>query len=79
MRLAETMRLDADTIEEIERLQEESRPKEDLSAYAGEYVALRKGRVVGHDIDFLTLRRYPKVRVDDLIVHVPGPGETYLA
>ena len=79
MRAAEMIMLDADTIHEIERQQDDSMPKEDLSRFAGEWVALRRGRVVAHDSEYSQLRHKPAVRDGDVAVRVPGPGETELA
>lgn len=64
------------TLREIEQQQRDSMPKEDLSPFVGEWVALRNGRVVDHDSDFRSLRKKPGVREDDVTVRVPE--ETYL-
>ena len=54
----------------VERAQEELAPKEDLSEYAGQWVALRDGRVVANDIDPSRLRENPDVHEGDVIVPV---------
>jgi len=59
------------TVHGIEREQEKSLPKEDLSSYAGQWVALRDGRVVASDLDPVALRDKPEVRNDDVLTPVP--------
>ena len=62
---------------EAERAQRESAPKESLAPYRGEWVALRKGYVVGHDRDLARLMEQPDVRDDDLFWPVPLYRERY--
>jgi hypothetical protein len=61
---------------DIEREQQEAMPREDLSSYAGQWVALRDGVVVASDIDAVSLRANPGVRKSDTLIPVPlgGPG-----
>jgi hypothetical protein len=65
------------SVEEIERLQQQLAPKEDLSPYAGQWVALRDGMVVASDIDPMRLRENPDVRGDDVIIPVGDPEGGY--
>ena len=60
------------TVQDVERAQEALAPKEDLSPYAGQWVALRNGRVVASDIDAARLRQHPLVRDEDVVVPVSG-------
>jgi hypothetical protein len=62
---------------EAEQAQRESAPKEDLSPYRGEWVALRKGYVVGHDRELARLTEQPDVRDDDVLWLVPLERERY--
>ena len=59
------------TVEELERKQQGALPKEDLSPYAGQWVALRDGRVVAADLTGVALRNNPAVEADDIIMPVP--------
>lgn len=58
------------SVTDAERLQDELSPKEDLSPYAGQWVALRDGRVVASDIDPTRLRENAEVRERDIIIPV---------
>lgn len=60
------------TVEELAREQQRTLPKDDLRPYAGQWVALRDGRVVTSALDPVTLRDHPDVRQDDLLTPVPG-------
>jgi Family of unknown function (DUF5678) len=64
------------TVEELEREQAKLDPKDDLSPYEGQWVALRDGRVVASDLDPVVLRDKPEVTEDDVLMLVPtgGPG-----
>lgn len=64
------------TVVDIEREQQDAMPREDLSPYAGQWVALRDGLVVASDIDAVSLRANPGVRESDTLIPVPlgGPG-----
>lgn len=61
------------SIQEIQRQQAEAMPREDLKAYAGQWVALRDGHVIARDLDGVALRGKPEVREDDLLMLVPDP------
>jgi hypothetical protein len=55
-------------------------PREDLSPYVGQWVALRDGRVIAHDLELDRLRAHPEVRDDDVIVPVsPARGGYFVA
>jgi hypothetical protein len=56
---------------ELDRKQAEILPKEDLTPYAGRWVALRDGHVVASDVDAVSLRNRPEVTEDDVIAPVP--------
>lgn len=58
--------------------QRELEPKEDLSPYAGKWVALREGRVVASDIDPVRLREQAGVETEDIIVPVARLKGSYL-
>ena len=45
-------------------------PREDLSPYVGQWVVLRDGYVVAHDIDIDRLRERSELREDDVILPV---------
>lgn len=62
------------TVEELEREQEKTLPKDDLRLYAGQWIALRDGRVVTSAPDPVALRDHPDVRGDDLLTPVPVAG-----
>lgn len=59
------------TVEEAERQQQRVLPKDDLSPYAGQWVALRNGRVIASDVSGVALRDNAEVREDDMLVPVP--------
>ena len=61
-------------VEEIQREQQGAMPQEDLSPYAGQWVALRDGRVVASDIDPVALRENPEVTETDALFPVPAAG-----
>jgi hypothetical protein len=52
-------------------------PKEDLSAYAGRWVALRHGRVIADGADARTLRDRSETEDGDLLMHVGQPGHRF--
>lgn len=58
------------TTAEIEKLQRELSPNEDLTRYAGRWVAVREGRVVATAKDLSTLRAQDGVRDDDVVIPV---------
>jgi hypothetical protein len=60
------------TVQDLERQQEEALPKEDLSPFAGQWVALRDGRVVASDVSGVALRNNPAVEENDVLVPVPS-------
>jgi hypothetical protein len=62
---------------DVKRAQEELEPREDLSAYAGQWVALRDGHVVAAAVDPASLTANPDVREDDEIIPVSEPGADY--
>ena len=63
---------------DIQHSQNEAMPREDLSQYAGQWVALRQGRVIASDIDAVALRNNPEVSRDDDILPVPADGNSIL-
>lgn len=62
------------TVEELEREQQRLLPKEDLAPYAGQWVALRDGRVIAHDLDPVALRDKQEVLETDMLMPVPTGG-----
>jgi len=62
------------TVGELERRQHELGPKDDLTPYGGQWVALRDGHVVGHDVDPTRLRAQEGITDADAIVPVAPPG-----
>jgi Family of unknown function (DUF5678) len=62
------------TVEQLEREQQEVLPKEDLSPYAGQWVALRDGHVVAADLDPVALRDKDEVSETDILMPVPPEG-----
>lgn len=44
---------------------------EDLTKYAGSWVAIRDGKVIASALDSVELRNDPEVREDDLLMPVP--------
>lgn len=63
------------TQEKLAREQERLLPTGDLAPYAGQWVAIRDGRVVANDLDPVSLRNQPGVGPDDVFWHVPAPHE----
>lgn len=55
---------------ELERSQQELAIEDDLAPYAGQWVAIRDGHVVAHDVDPARLEEHPAVEPTDLIVAV---------
>lgn len=51
--------------------QEDLVVREDLTPYAGSWVALRDGKVVASALDAVGLRDKPEVRDDDVLMPVP--------
>ncbi|HEY1451714.1 MAG TPA: DUF5678 domain-containing protein [Solirubrobacteraceae bacterium] len=47
---------------------------EDLTKYAGSWVAIRDGKVVADALDSVELRDNPTVRDDDFLMPVPDAG-----
>jgi len=47
---------------------------EDLTKYAGSWVAIRDGRVVASALDSVGLRNKPEVSEDDFLMPVPDAG-----
>jgi hypothetical protein len=45
--------------------------REDLTRYAGSWVAIRDGKVIASALDPIELRDSPKVREDDLLMPIP--------
>lgn len=62
------------TVEELEREQQRLLPKEDLAPFAGQWVALRDGRVIAHDLDPVVLRDHQAVLETDMLMPVPAGG-----
>jgi hypothetical protein len=62
--------------ERLQRGQQAAMPREDLTPYAGQWVALRDGLVVAAELDPLALRHRDDVRDDDILMPVPSgkPG-----
>lgn len=65
------------TIKRIERRQRELAPKDDLAPYSGQWVALRKGRVVASNLDPVRLREDPDVQPEDVILPVADAEGNY--
>lgn len=65
-------------VEEVQREQRDSMPREDLSPYAGQWVAIRDGKVIASDLDAVALRNHTEVRSDDLLLPVPDQGPELL-
>ena len=71
--------MEAISNDEFLRAQRELDPKEDLYAYAGEWVLLRKGWLVAHDPDLVKLAAVPERRLGDAVVFVSSdPEDTVL-
>jgi hypothetical protein len=47
---------------------------EDLTKYAGSWVAIRNGKVVASALDSVELRDKPEVSEDDFLMPVPDAG-----
>ncbi len=45
--------------------------REDLTPYAGSWVAIRDGKVVASALDSVELRDHPEVQEDDLLMPIP--------
>jgi hypothetical protein len=65
-------------VDEIQREQAQLIPHEDLGPYAGQWVAIRDGKVIVSDLDAVALRSRPEVREDDLLLPVPDQGPDLL-
>jgi hypothetical protein len=65
------------SVTDVERVQRELAPKDDLSAYAGQWVALRDGHVVASDPDAGKLLDNPAVQADDVVMFVPDTEGGY--
>ena len=55
----------------LEEQQDALTPKEDLTQYAGQWVALRDGYVIANDLDPVALRDRDDVHEDDILIPVP--------
>jgi Family of unknown function (DUF5678) len=64
-------------VQEAEKAQDDSMPKQDLRQFAGKWVALRNGQVVGHHEDLAQLRRREGAQPDDVLLPVPRTEGTY--
>jgi hypothetical protein len=49
---------------------------EDLSKYAGSWVAIRDGKVIADALDSVELRNKPGVKEDDFLMPVPDAGSS---
>lgn len=49
--------------------------REDLTSYAGSWVAIRDGKVVASALDSVDLRDKPEVHDDDVLMPVPDRTE----
>lgn len=64
------------SVHELEQTQRKTLlPKDDLSPYAGQWVALRDGRVIASVLDAVALRDNPVVTSEDTLLPVPSGGE----
>lgn len=52
-------------------IHQEPQIREDLTPYAGSWVAIRSGRVIASALDSVELRDHPDVHEDDLVMPVP--------
>jgi hypothetical protein len=53
--------------------------QEDLTPYAGSWVAIRDGKVVASALDSVELRDHPDVHEDDLLMPIPtGPSGVFV-
>lgn len=65
-------------VDEIQRQQAQTISREDLRPYAGQWVALRDGKVIASDLDAVALRNRPEVTDDDLLLPVPDQAPELL-
>lgn len=49
---------------------------EDLTKYAGSWVAIRDGKVIADALDSVELRNKPEVKDDDFLMPVPDSGSS---
>ncbi len=61
------------TIIEIQQQQEAVMPHGDLAPYAGQWVAVRDGEVIAHDVDPERLKEHSEVRAGDALIPVAYP------
>lgn len=63
-------------VRELDKAQQKLEPKDDLAPYAGQWVALRDGKVIASDIDPVRLRGQDGVTEEDVVLPVAhsGPG-----
>ena len=66
------------TQQTFEKAQREAMPQEDLAEYAGLWVAVREGHVVGSSPDPVALRSVSGVDIEDTLMPVPVDGESTL-
>lgn len=66
------------TAEEIQELQRGLFPKQDLTRFAGRWVALRDGHVIAHASTLAALEAHPAVRPDDVLTPVPRGGGAFV-
>lgn len=57
-------------VQDLDKAQQKLEPKDDLAPYAGQWVALRDGKVIAHDIDPIRLREQDGVTEEDVILPV---------
>jgi hypothetical protein len=65
-------------VDEIQRQQAQAMPHEDLGPYAGQWVAIRDGKVIASDLDSVALKNHPEVSPDDELLPVPDRGPELL-
>lgn len=59
--------------------QQNPQVREDLTPYAGSWVAIRDGHVVASALASVELRDHPDVREDDLLMPIPdGPHGVFV-
>jgi len=63
---------------DLQSEQQRALPREDLSPYEGQWVALREGHVIASDLDVVSLRANPDVHSDDALLPVPRDGDALL-
>jgi hypothetical protein len=67
------------SVQELEQLQQDLAPKEDLTPHVGRWVALREGHVIAVADDPAELRASRDVGENDVILLVPrNPGGYFL-